>query len=63
MHKAVAGGPGWRLLGDSFAVGMVLLGLSGLWLWVRGRTLRQMVVSIVGASVLAMGVIVGSNLL
>ena len=63
MHKAVAGGPGWRLLGDSFAVSMVLLGLSGLWLWVRGRSVRQMVISIVGVSVLAMGVILGMNLL
>jgi len=48
LHKAVGGGWGWRLLADSFAIGMLLLGLSGLWMWARGRTARQMAISIVG---------------
>jgi len=48
LHKAVGGGWAWRLLADSFAIGMLLLGLSGLWMWARGRTARQMAISIVG---------------
>lgn len=50
LHKAVGGGMGWRVLADSFAIGMVLLGLSGIWMWARGRTWRQMVVSVFCAS-------------
>jgi hypothetical protein len=51
LHKAVGGGQGWILLADSFAIGMLLLGLSGLWMWARGRTPKQMVASVLGASV------------
>ena len=50
LHKAVGGGIGWRVLADSFAIAMVLLGLSGLWMWARGRTYRQMVASVFCAS-------------
>jgi hypothetical protein len=50
LHKTVGGGMGWRVLSDSFAISMLLLGLSGLWIWARGRTYRQMVVSVLGAS-------------
>jgi len=53
LHKAYGGGWGWILLADSFAVGMVLLGLSGIWMWSRGRTPRQMVLSVMGLSTLA----------
>ena len=53
LHKAVGGGLGWALLADSFAIGMLLLGLSGLWMWARGRNARQMVVSVLGVSLLA----------
>jgi hypothetical protein len=63
LHKAVAGGPGWRVLGDSFAIGMILLGLSGLWLWARGRTPKQMLLSVLTVSVLAMAVVLIPNLL
>jgi uncharacterized protein len=62
MHKAVSGGPGWRILGDSFAIGMILLGVSGLLLWARGRTLRQMVVSVAGVSATVMIVVLVANL-
>ena len=62
LHKAVAGGPGWRLLGDSFAIGMILLGLSGLLLWARNRTPRQMVLSVFGASVAATLLVLVPNL-
>ena len=48
LHKAVGGGLAWTLLADSFAIGMLLLGLSGMWMWARGRNARQMVVSVLG---------------
>jgi len=50
LHKGVGGGVAWILLSDSFALGMVALGASGLIMWSRGRTARQMMVSIVGAA-------------
>lgn len=63
LHKAVAGGAGWRLLGDSFAIGMILLGISGLLLWARNRTPKQMLVSVFGASVVATLLVLVPNLL
>lgn len=56
LHKGVGGGVAWILLSDSFALGMVALGASGLIMWSRGRTLRRVLVSIVvvGAVVLAL---------
>lgn len=63
LHKAVAGGDGWRLLGDSFAIGMILLGISGLLLWARGRTPKQMLVSVFGASLVATLLVLVPNLL
>jgi len=48
LHKNVGGGIGWRLLSDSFAIGMLLLGISGLWMWARGRSPKQWVFSVVG---------------
>jgi hypothetical protein len=50
LHKTVGGGIGWRVLADSFAIAMVLLGLSGIWLWARGRSYRQMLLSVFCAS-------------
>ncbi len=50
LHKTVGGGIGWRVLADSFAISMLLLGLSGLWMWARARSYRQMVLSVFGAS-------------
>ncbi|MFT3898128.1 MAG: PepSY-associated TM helix domain-containing protein [Thermomonas sp.] len=46
LHKTVGGGIGWRVLSDSFAIAMVLLGLSGIWMWARGRSYRQMLLSV-----------------
>jgi len=63
LHKGVGGGSGWRLLADSFAIAMLLLGLSGLWMWARGRTLRSMAVSVMGASLLALLVVLVPALL
>jgi hypothetical protein len=53
----------WTLLGDSFAIGMLLLGLSGLWMWARGRNARQMIVSVLGASLLVVLAVLGPALL
>ena len=48
LHKNVGGGIGWRMLSDSFAIGMLLLGISALWMWARGRSLKQMLFSVTG---------------
>lgn len=60
LHKGVGGGLVWTLLSDSYAIAMVVLGISGIWMWARGRTPRQMLFSVMGlgiavlASVLAL---------
>lgn len=63
LHKGVGGGAWWILLADSFAIGMLLLGLSGMWMWARGRSPREMVVSVMGLSTLAFLAVVGLALL
>jgi hypothetical protein len=63
LHKTVGGGQAWTLLADSFAIGMLLLGLSGLWMWARGRNARQMIVSVLGVSFLVLLAVVGPALL
>ncbi|GAA4861638.1 PepSY-associated TM helix domain-containing protein [Luteimonas vadosa] len=62
LHKAVGGGTAWILLADSFAIGMILLGLSGLWMWALGRSLRQMVFSVFAAGLVVFAVVMGSAL-
>ena len=57
--EGVGGGIAWILLGDSFALAMVALGISGLMMWARGRSVRQMAFSIVGAGVVVLLVIGG----
>jgi uncharacterized protein len=59
LHKGVGGGLSWILLTDSFALAMLVLGISGLLLWSRGRTKRQMVFSVVGAAVVIVVLIGG----
>lgn len=63
LHKGVGGGGWWILLADSFAIGMLLLGISGMWMWARGRGPREMVVSVMGLSTLAFLAVVGLALL
>jgi hypothetical protein len=60
LHKGVGGGIPWILLSDSFSVAMVLLGISGIILWARGRTLAQMAFSIVSVAVVVLLAIGGS---
>lgn len=48
LHKGVGGGIAWILLSDSFALGMTLLGISGIWMWARGRSAMQMLLSVLG---------------
>ncbi len=63
LHKGVGGGAWWILLADSFAIGMVLLGISGIWMWARGRSPREMLVSVMGLSTLLFLALVGLALL
>lgn len=62
LHKAYGGGGAWIVLADSFAIGMLLLGLSGIWMWARGRTLRQLLLSVLAASTLVWAIVVGPAL-
>jgi hypothetical protein len=57
LHKAVGGGIGWTILADSFAIAMLLLGLSGIWMWARGRNAKELVVSVLGVSFVVMLVV------
>lgn len=59
LHKAVGGGLFWIVLADSFAIGMLLLGLSGIWMWARGRGLREMAFSVMGLSTLVFAAVMG----
>ena len=59
LHKAVGGGLFWVLLADSFAVGMLLLGVSGIWMWARGRGWREMAFSVMGLSTVVFVAVLG----
>ena len=59
LHKTVGGGLSWVLLADSFAIGMLLLGLSGIWMWARGRSWREMALSVMGLSTLVFVAVLG----
>ena len=63
LHKGVGGGAWWTLLADSFAIGMLLLGISGIWMWARGRSAKEMLLSVMGLSTLAFVAVVGLALL
>ena len=63
LHKGVGGGWAWLLLADSFAIGMLLLGLSGLWMWLRGRGARDMLLSVFALSAAVLAVVLGPALL
>jgi uncharacterized protein len=63
LHKGNGGGVIWTILSDSFALGMIALGISGLIMWSRGRTPAQMVLSVVGVAVLVLGLVTASVIL
>jgi len=60
LHKGVGGGVAWILLGDSFALAMIALGASGIYMWARGRSAKQMILSVFGAAVLVLLLIGGA---
>jgi hypothetical protein len=62
LHKTQGGGHAWIALGDSFALAMVFLGLSGLVLWARGRSPKQMALSVLGLSLLVLAAVLGPAL-
>lgn len=63
LHKGVGGGVAWILLTDTFALAMVALGISGILLWARGRSVKQMVFSILGVAVAVLLLIGGAAVL
>lgn len=58
LHKGV-GGKAWIWLSDSFAIGMLLLGVTGIWMWARGRSPRDMLLSVFGLATLLFFAAVG----
>lgn len=62
LHKTVGGGTAWILLSDSFAIAMTLLGITGLWMWARGRRPRTLVLSVLGVSFLLTALVLGPAL-
>ena len=62
LHKGVGGGWAWLLLADSFAIGMLLLGISGIWMWLRGRGPKEMLLSVFALSTAILAVVLGPAL-
>ena len=62
LHKSQGGGLAWIALGDSFALAMIFLGLTGLVLWARGRTPKQMLTSVLALSLVVMAAVLGPAL-
>ena len=60
LHKGVGGGVVWILLSDSFALAMIALGASGIYMWARGRSVKQMLLSVFGVAVLVLLLIGGA---
>jgi hypothetical protein len=63
LHKGVGGGVAWILLTDTFALSMIALGITGIWMWARGRSAKQMAFSALGVAVLLLLVIGGNAIL
>ena len=60
LHKGVGGGVAWILLGDSFALAMIALGVSGIYMWARGRSAKQMLLSVFAVAVVVLLLIGGA---
>lgn len=59
LHKGYNGGGLWSWLVDSFAIGMLLLGISGIWMWARGRSPKELLASVFALSTLVFLAVVG----
>jgi uncharacterized protein len=62
LHKTQGGGRAWIALGDSFALAMIFLGLSGLVLWGRGRSPAQMLLSVFALGLVVLVAVLGPAL-
>jgi hypothetical protein len=60
LHKSGGGGIGWILLGDSFGLAMLLLGITGITMWTRGRSPRQMALSVLSLAIAAIALVLGA---
>lgn len=63
LHKGVGGGVAWIVLGDTFALSLVALGVSGIVMWARRRTWRQMVFSLFGVAAVVLALIGGATII
>jgi hypothetical protein len=54
LHRGAGAGVAWILLSDTFALAMAALGVSGILLWARGRSAKQMLFSVMGAAVVVL---------
>ncbi len=63
LTSDVYGSVAWVLLSDSFAVGLALLGFSGIALWARGRSARQRLFGTVGVAAMLLVIVGGSALI
>jgi uncharacterized protein len=60
LHKGVGANIAWILLADTFALSLVTLGITGIVMWARGRSWRQMIFSVFAVAVLVLAIVAGS---
>ncbi|GAB2503941.1 PepSY-associated TM helix domain-containing protein [Pseudoxanthomonas sangjuensis] len=58
LHKGIGGG-WWVFLADTLAIGMLLLGISGIWMWAKGRSRRELLVSVMSIGTLVFAITIG----
>jgi hypothetical protein len=63
LHKGVGANVAWILLADTFALSLVMLGITGIVMWARGRTGRQMIFSVFAAAVLVLAIVAGTTVI
>ena len=57
LHKGVGGSVAWILLTDTFALSMVMLGITGIVMWGRGRNAKEMLFSVFTAALIVVVVV------